>query len=147
MIRQPDGEVDIWARATIGAAIEVHRLLGPGLLESLYEEALCTEMELRGVPYARQVPVPVTYKGREIGHGRLDILVAGELIVELKTVDALAPIHLAQLLSYLRATGHHLGLLINFNVAVLRNGGIKRVVHTAQRTLIPVKTDQSDGQP
>ncbi len=109
LIRQPDAEVDAWARAVIGAAIEVHSVLGPGLLESVYEEALCVEMQIRHIPFAQQVAVPMIYKGVEIGQGRLDILVADALIVELKTVEALAPIHMAQVLSYLRATGHQLG--------------------------------------
>src|SRR5207249_308346 len=113
------------------------RLLGPGLLEALYEEALCAEMGIRRIPFARQVPVPMIYKGLEIGHGRLDILVADSLIVELKAVEALTPIHLAQVLSYLRATGYHLGLLINFNVTALKQGGIKRVVFTRQPEIIP----------
>ncbi len=130
MIRQPDSDVDAWARAVIGAAIEVHSLLGPGLLEALYEEALCVEMTIRSIPFTRQVPVPMTYKGREIGQGRLDVLVADSLVVELKTVEALAPVHTAQALSYLRATGHQLGLLINFNVSALKQGGIKRIVLT-----------------
>src|SRR5437016_8403643 len=99
MIRQPDGELDVWARAVIGAAIEVHSLLGPGLLEGLYEEALCAEMAIRRIPFARQVAVPMVYKGLEIGQGRLDILVADSLVVELKAVEALTPIHLAQVLS------------------------------------------------
>ncbi|MEO6457246.1 MAG: GxxExxY protein [Chloroflexia bacterium] len=130
MIRQPDEDVDAWARAAIGAAIEVHSLLGPGLLEALYEEALCVEMAIRSIPFTRQVPVPMTYKGREIGLGRPDILVADALVVELKTVEALAPVHTAQVLSYLRATGYQLGLLINFNVSALKQGGIKRIVLT-----------------
>jgi GxxExxY protein len=130
MMREPDEDVDVWARAVIGAAIEVHSLLGPGLLEALYEEALCVEMQLRRIPFARQVPVPMMYKGKEIGLGRLDVLVADSLIVELKTVEALAPVHMAQVLSYMRATGHPLGLLINFNVAALKQGGIKRIVHS-----------------
>src|SRR5437868_6133088 len=130
MVREPDEDVDAWARALLGAAIEVHSLLGPGLLEALYEEALCVEMKIRHIPFARQVPVPMLYKGQKIGTGRLDVLVADSLIVELKTVEVLAPVHMAQVLSYLRATGHHLGLLINFNVAALKQGGIKRVVLT-----------------
>ncbi|HEX9989962.1 MAG TPA: GxxExxY protein [Chloroflexia bacterium] len=130
MIRQPDEDVDAWARAVIGAAIEVHSLLGPGLLEGLYEEALCTEMQIRRIPFARQLPVPMLYKGKEIGHGRLDVLVADALVIELKAVEALASVHVAQVLSYLRATGHQLGLLINFNVTALKQGGIKRVVLT-----------------
>ena len=125
--REPDREVDEWARRVIGAAIEVHRHLGPGYLESVYEEGLVVELMLRGIPFERQKPFAVDYKGSAIGQGRLDLLVGERLIVELKAVDALAPIHRAQVLSYLKAMGLHLGLLINFNVPVLQEG-IKRVV-------------------
>ena len=115
------------ARLVIGAAIEVHRHLGPGLLEEVYEEALCMEFELRKIPFMRQERVGITYKGRAVGKGKLDLLVGGRLIVELKSVERLAPIHSAQIISYLRMTSRMLGLLINFNVPVLREG-IKRVV-------------------
>jgi len=111
----------------IGAAIEVHRALGPGYLESVYEEALCVELEMRRIPFGRQVAVGVQYKGRAVGSGIMDILIGGGLVVELKAVETIAPIHMAQLLSYLKATKHPAGLLINFNVVVLREG-IKRVV-------------------
>ena len=113
----------------IGAAIEVHRALGPGLLESVYEECLCRELELRGVPYERQRELPVEYKGAKLDCGyRLDIVVADKLIVELKACEKLQPIHEAQLLTYLRLTGMKVGLLINFNVSVLKEG-IKRLVN------------------
>jgi len=115
------------ARQVIGAAIEVHRALGPGFLESVYEEALCVELGLRRIPFARQVAVGVAYKGTAVGESRLDLLVGGRLIVELKAAESLLPIHSAQVLSYLRATGNQLALLINFNVPVLK-GGIKRIV-------------------
>ena len=127
--KEPMGEVDSLAHAVIGAAIEVHRMLGAGFLESVYEEALCVEMQLRGIPFRRQVPVCVEYKGHRVGDSRLDLLVGEVLIVELKAVDALAPIHTAQVISYLKATGHRLGLIINFNVRVLKEG-VKRVVLT-----------------
>jgi len=113
----------------IGAAIEVHRLIGPGFLESTYEDALAIELELRGIPIRRQVPIDMTYKGRPIGKARLDMLVAMRLVVELKAVENFAPIHTAQVLSYLRATKLRHGLLINFNVPALRLG-VKRVIHT-----------------
>jgi len=103
--------------------------LGPGFLESVYEEALAVELSLRGVPYVRQKAFGLSYKGHEIGEGRLDLLVGDELLVELKAVEALAPIHKAQVISYLKATGCHLGLLINFNVPVLKTG-IQRVVYS-----------------
>jgi len=111
----------------IGAAIEVHRRLGPGLLEGLYEAALCTELQLRNVSFKRQVPVSVLYKGLLLGELRIDVLVHEKLVLELKSTDTIAPVHLAQLLSYLKATDLRLGLLINFNVSTLRQG-IKRVV-------------------
>jgi GxxExxY protein len=123
---EPEEGIDALARAVIGAALEVHKALGPGLLESVYEEALCIELRLRGIPFARQVMVPVSYKGQAAGEMRLDLLVDNKLIVELKAVDELAQVHSAQLLSYLRLTGHQLGLLINFNVPLLKNG-IKRL--------------------
>ena len=125
--REPDQQVDDVARRVIGAAIEVHRHLGPGYLERVYEEALAVELGLRGIPFERQRSFALDYKGHAVGEGRLDLLVDGCLAVELKAVDALAPIHKAQLISYLKATGLHLGLLINFSVPVLKQG-IKRVV-------------------
>ena len=115
------------AHAIIGAAIEVHRLLGPGFLESTYERALCHELALRGVTFERQKELIVRYKDLDIPGQRLDLLVGGRVIVDLKTVEALAPIHQAQILSYLKTTGLRLGLLINFKVQVLKDG-IKRVV-------------------
>lgn len=130
MTREPDPQLDELASRVIGAAIEVHRVLGPGFLESVYEAALCAELEQRSIAYARQAVVEVGYKGRPVGESRLDLLVERRLIVELKAIDALAPIHMAQVLSYLRATGIHLALLINFNVPRLRDGGIKRVIRS-----------------
>lgn len=124
---EPSEELDGLAHAVIGAAIEVHRHLGPGYLESIYEEALAVELGLRGVPFERQKPFAVSYKGHDIGEGRVDFLVRKELLVELKAVEALASIHKAQVISYLKAMDHHLGLLINFNVPVLKTG-IQRVV-------------------
>ncbi len=125
--RVPDPVAEGFARSVIGAAIEVHRQLGPGYLESMYEQALCVELHLRSVPFVCQAPIDAHYKGYSIGQARLDLLVGEVLIVELKAVDALAPIHTAQLISYLKLTGNHLGLLINFNTRVLRDG-LKRVV-------------------
>jgi GxxExxY protein len=126
---EPDGNLDRLVHEVIGAAIEVHRILGPGYLESVYEEALVVELRIRGIPFQRQVPIPLIYKGEPIGEGRLDLLVRGELIVEIKTVEVLAPIHKAQAISYLKATGHRLALLINFNSTVLKDG-IKRIIHS-----------------
>jgi GxxExxY protein len=113
----------------IGAAIEVHRALGPGLLESAYEECLCRELNLRGIPFQRQVPLPVEYKGVKLDCGyRLDLIVEDEVILELKCVEHLLPVHDAQLLTYLKLTRKRVGLTINFNVATLVKGGIVRKV-------------------
>lgn len=124
---EPAAEVDAFAHAVIGAAIEVHRNLGPGYVEAIYEEALAVEFRLRRIRFARQHPVRVVYKGHEVGEGRVDFLVGDILVVELKAVETLTPVHKAQVLSYLKATATQLGLLINFNVALLRNG-IQRIV-------------------
>ena len=124
-----DGKCRQLTEQIIGAAIEVHRHLGPGFLESLYEEALSLELADAGIAFERQKEIGVVYKGRTIGKHRLDLLVDGNLIVELKTVDELADIHKAQVISYLKATGFPLGLLINFNVPVLRSG-IQRIVYS-----------------
>ena len=128
-LKEPDADLDEYARVVIEAAFEVHRILGPGFLESVYEEALSVELGLRHVPLRRQVPVALMYKGAPIGQTRLDFQVAGRLVVELKASEALLPVHMAQLLSYLKATGQSLGLLINFNVPFLRLG-IRRVIRT-----------------
>jgi GxxExxY protein len=111
----------------IGCAIEVHKNLGPGLLESIYEKALCCELDLRGIKHESQVMVPILYKGKLLGEHRLDLLVENEIIVEIKAVERHEPVFNAQLLSYLKLTGKHLGLLVNFNVPVLKNG-IKRII-------------------
>jgi GxxExxY protein len=124
---EPDGRVDEVARAVIGAAIEVHRCLGPGYLERVYEGALRVELRLRGIAFERQKAIPVVYKGQAIGQGRIDFLVEDSLILELKAVDTLLPIHTAQMISYLKALRRRLGLLINFNVPMLRRG-IQRIV-------------------
>ena len=113
----------------IGAAIEVHKILGPGLLESAYEKCLCHELGLRKIQYENQKELPVEYKGVKLDCGyRLDILVANRVIVELKACETLQPIHEAQLLTYLKLTGIKVGLLINFNVPVLKEG-IMRLVN------------------
>lgn len=113
----------------IGAAIEVHRELGPGLLESIYRDCLARELAARRLQVEREVEVPVRYKGEALGTAyRLDLRVAGELVVETKAVEALLPVHQAQLLTYLRLTGSRLGLLLNFNIDTMRNG-IRRVVN------------------
>ncbi|MGR3178481.1 MAG: GxxExxY protein [Candidatus Anammoxibacter sp.] len=113
----------------IGAAIEVHRTLGSGLLESAYEECLCYELKLKSISFERQNSLPVTYKGVHLDCGyRLDILVEKLVIVELKTVEDIEPIHEAQLLTYLKLSDLWLGILINFNVPVLKEG-IRRIVN------------------
>ena len=113
----------------IGAAIEVHQALGPGLLESAYEECLCHELKLGGIQFERQVDLPVEYKGTKLDCAyRMDIVADDQLIVELKSCESLKPIHQAQLLTYLKLTGIKVGLLINFNVPILKQG-IKRLVN------------------
>ena len=124
---EPRKELDELGQQVIGATIEVHRHLGPGYLENVYEEAMAIEFGLRGISFERQVPVSLDYKGHKVGEGRLDFLVNGELLVELKAVETLVPLHKAQVISYLRATGLHLPLLIDFNVLALR-AGIRRIV-------------------
>lgn len=120
---------DSLSNQIIGAAIEVHKVLGPGLLESAYEMCLCHELALRGLAFERQVDLPLEYKGVQLDCGyRLDIVVEGLVIVELKAIDQLATIHEAQLLTYLRLRTLWLGLLINFNVPLMRDG-IKRLVN------------------
>ena len=114
--------------AVIGLAIEVHRGLGPGLLESAYEECLCYELEQKGIAFRRQVSLPVIYKSVTLDCGyRLDVVIDDRLVLELKTVERLLPVHEAQLLTYLKLSGIKTGLLLNFNVPVLRNG-LKRLV-------------------
>ena len=113
----------------IGAAMEVHKVLGPGLLESVYESCLCRELELRKIPFRRQTVVPVQYKGLTIERGLIaDVLVDEKVILELKAVEKVDPIHEAQLLTYLKLTGIRVGLLINFNVPVLKDGIRRRIV-------------------
>lgn len=113
----------------IGAAIEVHRALGPGLLESAYEHCLCYELDLQKVPYRRQYPLPVIYKGIQLDCGyRLDLLVAEQVVVELKAVEVLLPVFDAQLITYLKLGNWQVGLLINFNVPVLTQGIRRRVL-------------------
>ena len=122
------GEVDV-TELIIGAAIAVHRALGPGLLESTYEACLVYELIERNMVVERQKSLPVDYRGVRIDCGyRIDLLVGNEVIVELKAVERVLPVHEAQLLTYLRLSGHHVGLLLNFNVPLMKEG-IKRLVH------------------
>ena len=112
----------------IGAAIEVHKALGPGLMESAYEVCLCEEMRYGNMPFVQQKPLPISYKSKQLDCGyRLDIVVGDSLIVELKAVEKLLPIHEAQILTYMKLSGINLGLLINFNVRILKDG-IRRFI-------------------
>ena len=116
-------------QAVIGAAMEVHRALGPGLLESAYQKCLCRELTVRGIPFECERPLPLEYKDIRLECGyRLDLLVASSVVVEVKSVEALAPIHEAQLLTYLRLGGWQVGLLINFNVPLLKQGIRRKVI-------------------
>jgi GxxExxY protein len=118
-----EGEVDALTRRIIGLAIDVHRALGPGLLESAYEACLCHDLAQAGLPFARQMALPVRYRGVDLECGyRLDLVIAGQVIVEIKATEKLLPIHEAQLLTYLRLSGISVGLLMNFNTPVLKDG-------------------------
>jgi GxxExxY protein len=121
-------EIDHLTDSVIGSAIEVHRALGPGLLESAYEMCLCRELDLRQISFERQKPIPIAYKGVKLDCGyRADLVVDGRLLVEIKSVDAIAAIHEAQLLGYLKLGRWQIGLLINFNVQLLKSGIRRRV--------------------
>jgi GxxExxY protein len=120
-------EINKLTEEIIGCAIEVHRNLGPGLLEATYEAALCVEMELAGLSFRRQLVFPVVYKGRSIGEYRLDLMVEDAVVVEIKSVERFDPVFEAQVLTYLRVTGKKIGLLINFNSRLLKDG-IKRYI-------------------
>ena len=124
-----DGNTEL-TRRIIGCALEVHRQLGPGLLENVYESALCIEMNAQGLAFARQVGVPLYYRGELVSEHRPDLIVENEVVVEVKSVENLAPLHWAQVLTYLRVTGLQVGLLLNFNSPTLR-AGTRRVVLNA----------------
>jgi GxxExxY protein len=122
-------EMDQVAHEIVDAALEVHRLLGPGLLESAYQICLVAELEFRQLRVDQQKLLPVTYRGRRLDSSyRLDMVVEDSVVVEIKSVESLLPIHQAQLLSYLKLSGYRLGLLINFNVPLLKNG-IRRLIY------------------
>jgi GxxExxY protein len=129
MERKAAPRTESLAHAVIGACIEVHRHLGPGLLEKTYRDALSHELTLRGIAHRCEVCFPVTYKGKLVGEGRMDMLVDDVLVVEIKVVEALNMVHRSQILAYLQAMKLELGLLVNFNVAILADG-IKRVINT-----------------
>ena len=124
-----DGDT-VTTERIIGCAIEVHKHLGPGLLESVYESALCVEFKANSLPFKRQMGVPLYYKGELIAQHRPDLIVDDKVIVEVKSVEALAPIHMAQLLTYLRVTSLRVGLILNFNSPTMKQG-TKRVVLNA----------------
>lgn len=127
--REIENERDPRTASIIGAAIEVHRQPGPGLLESAYEQCLCHELHLRGLPFKCQIDLPVSYKGLQLDCGyKIDLIVNDEVVVELKSVEKIVPVHEAQLLTYLKLSGKTVGLLINFNVPLLARGIIRRVL-------------------
>ena len=123
---EPDPDLNRITNLVIGAAIEVHRILGPGYLESVYQKAMEIELRRRGIPFVAQQSVNLQYKGEPVGEGWMDLVIEGKVIVELKAVECLGAIHTAQVISYLKATRHKLALLINFNVRTLKDG-IKRI--------------------
>jgi GxxExxY protein len=117
------------SRLVIGLAIQVHRHLGPGLLESAYAECLCHELRQAGIPHTRQEKLPLRYRGFELDcRYQMDLVVDNRLVVEVKAVDKITPIHQAQLMTYLRLSGHRLGLLLNFNCTLLKDGIVRRVI-------------------
>ena len=121
--------VNVLTKEIIGAAIEVHRYLGPGFLVSVYQQCLAKELQLRDIPYRYEWPLPLDYKGLRMKCGyRVDLLVANAVVVETKSIEAIAPVHEAQLLTYMRLGGWKVGLLINFNVLVLKNGIRRKVL-------------------
>lgn len=128
MSREPSAELDDLASRVIGAAIQVHRTLGPGHLESVYENALSIELTKRSIRHTTQFPFVVFYEQVSVGESRADILVEDVPVLELKAVEQFAPIHSAKTLAYLKALNLHLGLLINFNVPLLKDG-IKRIIN------------------
>ena len=129
-MQEPDQELDQLAHRVIGMAIEVHRTLGPGYLESVYEQALCLELTEHAIAHSSQALIEVMYKGHMIGQGRIDIWVVQRLIIELKAVEAFTAVHKAQVISYLKTTRCQLGLLINFNVPMLKDG-IQRIIYSS----------------
>jgi GxxExxY protein len=127
---EPSPEHDLLASRIVDAAFAVHTALGPGLLESVYEQCLVYELETRGIPFQRQVALPIRYRDKRIDAGyRLDLIVGGLVVLEIKAIEKILPVHEAQLMIYLKLSGHRLGLLINFNVALIKFG-IKRRAST-----------------
>lgn len=133
-------------REIIGAAIEVHRHLGPGPMEAAYEACLAHELRRRGIDCVRQPAMPLVYKGMRVERAyQPDLIVADRVIVEVEAIQALLPVNLAQLRTYLRLCGRSIGLLINFNVAALRNGGIRRVNPSLSRRPLRLPPEKTDG--
>lgn len=127
---EPNQDLDGLIHRVIGACLEVHRQLGPGYLESIYEEALGAELKHQAIGFRRQQPFEVLYKGHPVGQGRLDFLIEDRLVLELKAVESLQAVHKAQVLSYLRAMALQIGLLVNFNSATLKQG-LHRIINNA----------------
>jgi GxxExxY protein len=125
--RHKGTEINAISQRIIGCAIEVHRVLGPGLLEQIYESAMCLEFDDVGMPYERQSRAPAYYKGRLLGEYRIDLVVEDSVLVEIKSVERMNPVFEAQMLTYLRLTGKPLGLVLNFNSRLLKEG-IKRLI-------------------
>ncbi|MFB6372716.1 MAG: GxxExxY protein [Bradymonadaceae bacterium] len=132
-MEEPDEETDELARETYRAALEVHKRVGPGYLESVYEEGLAAELDIRDVPFERQAEFTIDYKDREIGRGRTDFVVDDRLVVELKAITTFKDIHRAQVISYLKALDLDLGLLFNFNAELLKDG-VQRIIHSESAT-------------
>ena len=128
-MNEPDAEVDRLANLVIGAAIAVHIELGPGFLEKIYEEALCRELKAREIPFRRQFRAKIRFRGEAVGEAVIDLLVGDRLVVELKAVESIHAVHVAQTISYLKTLDQPLGLILNFQVAKMKDG-IKRVVRT-----------------
>ena len=121
-------ELERLVHNVIGCCIAVHRALGPGMLELIYARALCLELEATGIAFEREKPYPVRYRGQLLCEQRLDFVISGAIVLEIKSVEQLGPIHHAQLLSYLRVSGLRVGLLLNFNVPVLKDGLARKVL-------------------
>ena len=131
MLRVPSplpADLEEIVRVTIGCCITVHRALGPGLLEMIYSRAVALELTAAGISFVREKPYPVTYRGQLLCEQRLDFVIADAIVLEIKAIDMIAPVHHAQLLSYLRVSRLRVGLLINFNVAVLKDGLVRKVL-------------------
>jgi GxxExxY protein len=126
--RHRDTEINGLTQRIIGCAIEVHRILGPGLLESVYETAMCIEMDAAGLCYTRQTRLPAHYKGRLLGHYRIDFVVEDQVLVEIKSVERMLPLFEGQLLTYLRVTRKRVGLILNFNSRVMKDGITRRIL-------------------